>query len=138
MPAPTHDMSDTIDLATLSNAARQWEVFTEVRAVWPEWQRCQHGKRCAVVRAHWSDDAPFLTTVGQVNSTQTYTRTVHIDGTYETKPDGSMVLFEHGVHNRCPECGTIDSLTTAQLAWGDETTCRTDGCAYNRYYSIGD
>lgn len=38
----------------------------------------------------------------------------------------------------CPDCGAINSHVVTQLAYGDETTCRTDGCDYRRYYSIGD
>jgi hypothetical protein len=39
-------------------------------------------------------------------------------------------------HSLCPTCNRYDTLTTRQLAWGDETTC--SACDYNHYYSIGD
>lgn len=41
-------------------------------------------------------------------------------------------------HSVCPDCDHFDTLTVAQEAWGDRTTCTTEGCTYERFYSIGD
>jgi hypothetical protein len=39
-------------------------------------------------------------------------------------------------HSLCPKCDRFDTLSTQQLAYGDETTC--SACDYSSYYSIGD
>lgn len=126
------------DILVNSEARRDWEVFESVVREWPEWQECQHGKRCVDVMAHWSDDAPFTVTTGRVNHTQRFTRTVHLDGTATYDPDGKVATFEYGVHNRCPKCGTVDSLSTKQEAYCDRTSCSTEGCTYESVYMIGD
>lgn len=38
----------------------------------------------------------------------------------------------------CPECGAFGSLRVELLAYGDRTTCATEGCTHDDYYSIGD
>lgn len=39
---------------------------------------------------------------------------------------------------RCPQCNEYDTLILRQEAYGDRTTCSTDGCRYERWYDIGD
>jgi len=131
LPCPKH-----VDIDQLHR--REHEVFVEIRRVWPEWQECQHGKRCVEVLAHWSNDAPFIVTTGRFNSTQVFTRNVHLDGTFEVDSTGRETTFEHPVHFKCPKCGGIDTVKTTQEAYGDRTECTVDGCGYTRWYSIGD
>jgi hypothetical protein len=120
------------DLDTVRQAAREHEVFIEIRVDEP-WMRCQHGKPLVCVRAHWSDDAPFVVTTvaGRplLNSTQWYPRWVHADGS----PSGDA---EFNMVSRCGACGALDTLTTVQEAYGDRTTC--SACGDQRWYSIGD
>jgi hypothetical protein len=49
-------------------------------------------------------------------------------------PDCGQTFFD----NHCRTCHTSGSLVTAMLAYGNDTTCKTDGCDYHDYYSIGD
>lgn len=42
------------------------------------------------------------------------------------------------VRPQCPRCQTYDSLVTAALAYGNETTCTVEGCTYRDWYDIGD
>lgn len=124
---------EEIDIAKLAN--REHEVFTHIVG-FDAWQECQHGKQLVTVMAHWSDDKPGPpVTTGCRNSTQRFTRTVHVDGTVA---GGEFWHDCYGVHQKCPECGELDTLKTEQMAYGDDTTCTTDGCNYHNYYSIGD
>ena len=116
----------TLDLSTLSH--REHEVY-EFVITDADWQRCQHGKPIVTVMAHWSDDAPFTVTTGQVNHTQRFPRTVHRDGS-----DGSE--FEYNTVSKCPQCGALDTLSVTRGSYGDTTKCSE--CTYSSYYSIGD
>lgn len=40
--------------------------------------------------------------------------------------------------NHCSTCHTNGSLVTEMQAWGNTTTCKTEGCDYHSYYCIGD
>jgi hypothetical protein len=50
---------------------------------------------------------------------------------------GRLPLPREG-HSHCSSCGHFDTLKTQQLAYGDLTTCTTDSCDFESYYSIGD
>lgn len=119
------------DYDTSGLALREWERIEFVIREYPEWQECQHGKRIVEVMCYWSDDAPFTVTTGRINSTQRFSRNLHTDGS----PSDT---FEYGVHHQCPQCHTLDSLQVRKEAWGDRTTCSTEGCDYTHWYSIGD
>lgn len=41
-------------------------------------------------------------------------------------------------HSYCSSCDSFDTLTTQLLSYGNLTTCTTDGCDFESYYSIGD
>lgn len=131
----THDAP--ADLATVSRAAREHEVFTQILTDEP-WMRCQHGLRIVEVMAHWSDDAPFTVTTGRVNSTQRFPRWVHADGTMIARPGDTLSPFEHNTVSRCPKCKGLNTLSTSQEAWCDVTTCSAEGCDYENVYMIGD
>lgn len=85
-------------------------------------------------RFHWSDDAPFTTTRGQVNHTQVFDNYRHTDGTLcdEARPD----LYYCYPLPTCSKCGALDQFTVVQEAWGDRTTC--DACGDEHWFSIGD
>lgn len=124
-------------------ARRDHEVFSGVIREWPEWQRCQHGKRCVEVRAWWADTAPWRQvtagTPAEAANRSWFTRIIHTDGTPPPLDgDGRVTTFEYGTVSRCPTCGGLDTLTTKQEAWADVTTCTQEGCDYTYRYSIGD
>lgn len=118
------------DLTVVSRAAREHEVFERITDD-SAWKVCQHGKRFVEVMAHWSDNAPFTVTTGRVNSTQRFARTVHADGTGEYSTGGC-----YNTVSRCPKCKSVGTLSTAQEAWCDVTTC--SACDYRNVYMIGD
>lgn len=65
---------------------------------------------------------------------QRFETTAHLDGTT------CAAAGSYGSRPRpyCPTCGNHDTLTTRQYAWHDLTTCTTEGCDFERSYSIGD
>lgn len=120
----------TVNVADLT--PREHEVFTHIVAFTP-WVRCQHGKQLVTVRAHWSDDAPFTCTTGYVNSTQTFDRVVHADGSESSSFEYNVV--EH--HAACGAMGERGEVWTRKLlSYGDLSTCK--GCGHEVYTSIGD
>ena len=62
-----------------------------------------------------------------------FTLTRHADGTPPHWTD-----IEDLARPRCPKCKAYDTLTTAQEAYGDRTTCTAAGCDYHNWYDIGD
>lgn len=125
---------------------RAHEVLVRIMAFEP-WQRCQHGKQIVIVRAHWSDDAPFTVTTGEINHTQVFDVTRHADGSvvfdhsydrFDPKPswaDGLLVP-EFNQVSKCDKCGELNTLSTVQEAYGNRTTC--SACGNSNWYSIGD
>lgn len=65
----------------------------------------------------------------------------HLDGTPCTLRMGTVnetILVNCHSQARCPECRQYNTLTVDQGSYGDTTTCRTPGCDYHNYHSIGD
>lgn len=67
-----------------------------------------------------------------------FTTLRHADG-YDCRPwsPGDLSPFYY-LRPQCPNCKAYDTLTVKPEAYGDRTTCTTDGCAYDHWYSIGD
>lgn len=116
---------------------REHEVIVKVTRFEP-WERCQHGKQIVHALAHWSDDAPFTVTTGQINHTQRFEVTRHADGTAVIidEPWGPQLEWEHNQVHKCAKCDELDTLSTVQEAYGDRTTCLA--CGDSNWYSIGD
>lgn len=121
---------------------REHEVLERIVCFEP-WQRCYCNKQIATAMAHWSDDAPFTVTTGQINHTQRFTVVRHADGT-PPRLDESWTAHSgkttyHSCMNKiskCTACGELETLSTKQEAWGDRVTC--SACGDSKYYSIGD
>lgn len=62
----------------------------------------------------------------------------HADG-YDCRPwtPGGAPLWFY-TRPQCPSCKAYDTLDVALEAYGNRTTCRTEGCAYTSWYDIGD
>jgi hypothetical protein len=87
---------------------------------------CEEGKALASLMCMW--EGRYAASTGR------FGKTVHADGTRCSRSPE----FDCYAHPYCPTCGSHDTLTTAMEAYGNRTTCTTEGCTYESYYSIGD
>lgn len=62
----------------------------------------------------------------------------HADG-YDCRPwkPGDIGPFFYR-RPQCPSCHEYDSLVTQQQAYGNWTSCATEGCDFTHWYDIGD
>jgi hypothetical protein len=100
-------------------------IFVRIANVGPCGWKHENGEYCR---------RPIASLMYLNGQNKRYEKTVHADdGTVHGK-----WWFDCNVISACPKCKTEDSLTTRLEAYGDLTTCKTEGCDYTSWYDIGD